>query len=84
MLYVWPPLSELLPELLLIAAIVTCLPEPEEVAFAGAREQFFTSLVPTSLWILARFSGLAKHKSRYLTKLYSITTTYNSLKYREI
>ena len=40
-----------------------------------------TSLVPTSLWILARFSGLAKHKSRYLTKSYSITTNCNPLKY---
>jgi len=46
--------------------------------------QRLTSLVPTSLWILARFSGLAKHKSRYLTKLYSITTNCNSLKYRGI
>jgi hypothetical protein len=43
-----------------------------------------TSLVPTSLWILAGFSGLAKHKSRYLTKLYSITTNCNYLKYRGI
>jgi hypothetical protein len=43
-----------------------------------------TSLVPTSLWILAGFSGLAKHKSRYLTKLYSIITNCNYLKYRGI
>ena len=47
-------------------------------------KSYFTSLVPTSLWILARFSGLAKHKSRYLTKLYSITINCNPLKYRGI
>jgi hypothetical protein len=40
--------------------------------------------MPTSLWILARFSSLVKYKPRYLTKLYSITTNCNSLKYRGI
>jgi hypothetical protein len=70
-----------------VAALLISLPEMHAARLGrerGRLGQLLTSLVPTSLWILAGFSGLAKHKSRYLTKLYSITTNCNYLKYRGI